>query len=66
MHSNRLNLFTIDADRVADFGMSCFSLIDAPAEVIIGTIFLYDLLGFASIVGISVSVLFIPLNHYNR
>ncbi|CAH7666033.1 hypothetical protein PPACK8108_LOCUS348 [Phakopsora pachyrhizi] len=62
--SQVLNLFTIDADRVADFGMSCFSLIDAPSEVIIGTVFLYDLLGIASIVGIAVSVLFIPLNHY--
>ncbi|KAH9811640.1 hypothetical protein DFH28DRAFT_433779 [Melampsora americana] len=62
--SQVLNLFTIDADRVADFGMSCFSLIDAPAEVLIGTIFLYDLLGIASIVGITISILFIPLNHY--
>ncbi|GAA5841427.1 hypothetical protein JCM3766R1_004081 [Sporobolomyces carnicolor] len=59
-----LALFSIDVDRVADFAVWCFSLIDAPLELIIGTIFLYSLLGYASIIGISIAVLFLPLNHY--
>ncbi|KAL8277515.1 hypothetical protein RQP46_010070 [Phenoliferia psychrophenolica] len=62
--SQVLNLFTIDVDRVADFSIWCFSIVDAPAEIIIGTFFLYQLLGYAAFVGISVAVLFLPLNHY--
>jgi hypothetical protein len=52
--SGVLNLFTIDVDRVSDFSIWCFSIIDAPAEIIIGTIFLHQLLGYAAFVGISV------------
>lgn len=59
-----LNLFTIDVDRVSDFSIWCFSIIDAPAEIVIGTIFLYHLLGYAAFVGISVAVLFLPINHW--
>ncbi|KAK4700303.1 hypothetical protein P7C70_g5949, partial [Phenoliferia sp. Uapishka_3] len=62
--SQVLNLFTVDVDRVADFSIWCFSIVDAPAEIIIGTVFLYQLLGYAAFVGISVAVLFLPLNHY--
>ncbi|GAA5904673.1 uncharacterized protein JCM6883_003864 [Sporobolomyces salmoneus] len=62
--SSVLALFSIDVDRVADFAVWCFSLIDAPLELIIGTIFLYSLLGYASLIGISIAVLFLPLNHY--
>lgn len=59
-----LNLFSVDCDRVADSAGWSFSLIDAPVELIIGTIFLYQLLGYAGIVGIGVTVLFLPINHY--
>jgi hypothetical protein len=62
--SQVLNLFTIDVDRVADFSIWCFSVIDAPAEIIIGTFFLYRLLGYAAFVGLSVAVLFLPINHW--
>ncbi|GAA5837403.1 hypothetical protein JCM5353_002686 [Sporobolomyces roseus] len=59
-----LALFSIDVDRVADFAVWCFSLIDAPMELVIGTIFLYSLLGYASLIGLSIAVLFLPLNHW--
>ncbi|GAA6061872.1 hypothetical protein JCM10212_000513 [Sporobolomyces blumeae] len=59
-----LALFSIDVDRVADFSVWCFSLLDAPLELIIGTIFLYSLLGYASLIGISIAVLFLPLNQW--
>lgn len=59
-----LNLFSVDCDRVADSAGWSFSLIDAPVELLIGTIFLYQLLGYAGIVGIGVTVLFLPINHY--
>lgn len=61
--SQVLNLFTIDVDRVADFSVWCFSLLDTPLEIIIGTFFLYKLLGYAAFVGISVAVAFLPINH---
>lgn len=54
----------MDCDRVADSAGWSFSLIDAPVELLIGTIFLYQLLGYAGIVGIGVTVLFLPINHY--
>ena len=40
-----------------------FSLIDAPVELIIGTFFLYQLIGWAGIAGVGVTVLFLPINH---
>ena len=59
-----LNLFTIDVDRIAQFAEWAFSIVDAPMEIIIGTVFLYRLLGWAAFAGISVAVLFLPVNHY--
>ena len=58
-----MNVFSIDTDRVADFSVWSFSMIDAPVEVIVGMIFLYQLIGWSAFVGISVAVLFLPLNH---
>jgi hypothetical protein len=36
---------------------------DSPIEIIIGTIFLYELLGSSAFVGLAVTCLFLPLNH---
>lgn len=57
-------MFTIDVERVADFSIWGFSLLDVPLEIIIGTIFLYQLLGNAALVGISISILFLPINSW--
>lgn len=40
-----MTLMTTDVDRVSDFAWHFFSLIDAPIEIVIGTVFLYNLLG---------------------
>ncbi|KAH8810334.1 multidrug resistance-associated ABC transporter [Flagelloscypha sp. PMI_526] len=57
-------LFTTDADRVSDFAWHLFALIDAPIEIVVGTIFLYKLLGVSCLVGLAVTCLFLPMNHW--
>ncbi len=37
---------------------------DSPIEIIVGTIFLYSLLGSSAFVGLAVTCLFLPLNHF--
>lgn len=37
---------------------------DAPIEIIIGSIFLYKLLGVSCFIGLAVTCLFLPLNHF--
>ncbi|KAJ8693740.1 hypothetical protein PTI98_008710 [Pleurotus ostreatus] len=59
-----MTLMTTDVDRVSDFAWHMFSLVDAPIEIIIGTIFLYKLLGESSFYGLAVTCLFLPLNHF--
>lgn len=36
---------------------------DSPIEIVIGTIFLYQLLGVSAFVGLAMTCLFLPLNH---
>ncbi|EIW78464.1 multidrug resistance-associated ABC transporter [Coniophora puteana RWD-64-598 SS2] len=59
-----MTLMTTDVDRVSDFAWHMFSLVDAPIEILIGTLFLYRLLGVSCFVGLGAIMLFIPLNHY--
>jgi hypothetical protein len=48
------------------FAHSCYRMsylgTDAPLEIFIGTIFLYNLLGVSAFVGLAMSCLFLPLN----
>ena len=39
-------------------------LSDAPVELVVGTIFLYSLLGVSCLFGLLVTCLFLPLNHF--
>ncbi|KAI5122627.1 hypothetical protein M0805_008716 [Coniferiporia weirii] len=59
-----MTLMTTDVDRVAEFAWHNFSLLDSPIEIVIGTIFLYRLLGVSCFIGLAVTCLFLPLNHY--
>ncbi|KAI6040937.1 P-loop containing nucleoside triphosphate hydrolase protein [Pisolithus marmoratus] len=59
-----MTLMTTDVDRVSDFSWHMFSLVDSPIEIIIGTIFLYSLLGVSCFIGLAVTCLFLPLNHF--
>ncbi|KAI0251186.1 multidrug resistance-associated ABC transporter [Lactifluus subvellereus] len=58
-----MTLMTTDVDRVSEFSWHVFTLVDSPIEIIIGTIFLYKLLGSSAFVGLAVTCLFLPLNH---
>ncbi|KAH9976210.1 ATP-binding cassette transporter [Lactifluus volemus] len=58
-----MTLMTTDVDRVSEFGRHVFTLVDSPIEIIIGTIFLYELLGSSAFIGLAVTCLFLPLNH---
>lgn len=44
--------------------MWCFSIYDAPVEIVIGTVFLYSLIGYSALIGLSVAILFVPLNNW--
>ena len=37
---------------------------DAPVELVVGTVFLYSLLGVSCLFGLAVALLFLPLNHF--
>ena len=58
-----LNLFSVDVDRISDFATWAYCAIDAPVELIIGTYFLYRLLGSAALIGVAVNIVFVPANH---
>ncbi|KAF8609600.1 multidrug resistance-associated ABC transporter [Ceratobasidium sp. AG-I] len=57
-------LMTTDVDRVSEFSWHFFSLVDAPIEIVIGTFFLYKLLGISCFFGLAVTCLFLPMNHF--
>lgn len=59
-----MTLMTTDVDRVSEFAWHIFTLVDSPIEVVIGTLFLYHLLGVSCFIGLAVTCLFLPLNHF--
>ncbi|KAJ7064951.1 multidrug resistance-associated ABC transporter [Mycena amicta] len=59
-----MTLMTTDVDRVSEFAWHLFTLIDAPIELVLGSYFLYKLLGVSCIYGLAVTGLFMPLNHF--
>ncbi|KIY53870.1 multidrug resistance-associated ABC transporter [Fistulina hepatica ATCC 64428] len=59
-----MTLMTVDVDRVSEFAWHLFALIDSPIEIIIGTWFLYSLLGSSCFVGLATTILFLPVNHF--
>ncbi|KAG6829812.1 hypothetical protein H0H87_010041 [Tephrocybe sp. NHM501043] len=59
-----MTLMTTDVDRVSEFAWHLFSLVDSPIEIVIGSLFLYKLLGVSCFFGLGVTCLFLPLNHF--
>ncbi|KAF8507555.1 multidrug resistance-associated ABC transporter [Gautieria morchelliformis] len=59
-----MTLMTTDVDRVSEFAWHIFSLIDSPIEIVIGSYFLYKLLGVSCFIGLAVTCLFLPMNHW--
>ncbi|KAJ6552936.1 P-loop containing nucleoside triphosphate hydrolase protein [Mycena capillaripes] len=58
-----MTLMTTDVDRVGQFSQQLFVIIDAPIELVVGTVFLYSMLGISCFFGLGVAVLCLPLNH---
>ncbi|KAJ7485641.1 multidrug resistance-associated ABC transporter [Mycena latifolia] len=59
-----MTLMTTDVDRVSEFAWHLFTLVDSPVELVVGSIFLYNLLGVSCLFGLAVTCLFLPLNHF--
>ncbi|KAK7463002.1 hypothetical protein VKT23_007584 [Stygiomarasmius scandens] len=59
-----MTLMTTDVDRVSEFAWHFFTLVDSPIELVIGTLFLYKLLGYSCFFGLAVTCLFLPMNHF--
>ncbi|OSD05140.1 multidrug resistance-associated ABC transporter [Trametes coccinea BRFM310] len=59
-----MTLMTTDVDRVSEFAWHLFTIVDAPIEIAIGTLFLYSLLGVSCFFGLAVTCLFLPMNHF--
>ncbi|TCD67258.1 hypothetical protein EIP91_000335 [Steccherinum ochraceum] len=59
-----MTLMTTDVERVADFALHIFSLVDSPVEIAVATLFLYSLLGPSCFIGLAVACLFLPLNRW--
>ncbi|KAF9269658.1 multidrug resistance-associated ABC transporter [Marasmius fiardii PR-910] len=59
-----MTLMTTDTDRVSEFAWHFFTFIDSPIELVIGSLFVYNLLGVSSLYGLLVIVLSMPLNHF--
>lgn len=63
--SQVMTLMTVDADRISQMSVYIFTVVDSPIEIIVGSYFLYSLLGVSALVGLLVIVLFLPLNHFS-
>ncbi|KAJ7179617.1 hypothetical protein C8R46DRAFT_1074274 [Mycena filopes] len=59
-----VNLMSGDANRIAMQTSGLYFLYGAPMEIIIGSVFLYQLLGFSAFAGFVVLILGWPLNSY--
>ncbi|OJT13873.1 ATP-dependent bile acid permease, partial [Trametes pubescens] len=59
-----MTLMTTDVDRVSEFAWHLFTIVDAPIEIVIGSMFLYSLLGVSCFFGLAVTCLFLPMNHF--
>ncbi|CAG8525592.1 15387_t:CDS:10 [Gigaspora rosea] len=57
------NLMSIDSSRISDFCVWWTSALDSPIELIVGIYFLYQLLGVSCLLGLSVMIITLPINH---
>ncbi|KAI9025859.1 hypothetical protein CLU79DRAFT_813063 [Phycomyces nitens] len=58
------NLMSVDADYLADLPSYIFMIYNAPVEIIVAIFYLYQLLGFAAIVGLGVMIISSPFTAY--
>lgn len=60
-----VNLMSTDSSKISDFASWWFVLIEAPVQLGVGVYFLFTLLGWSAILGLSTMIITIPVNHYN-
>ncbi|KAL0089954.1 hypothetical protein J3Q64DRAFT_1674561 [Phycomyces blakesleeanus] len=58
------NLMSMDSDYLADLPCYIYMLYNSPVEVAVAMIYLYQLLGFAALIGLSVIILSSPFTAY--
>ncbi|KDQ21694.1 hypothetical protein BOTBODRAFT_61330 [Botryobasidium botryosum FD-172 SS1] len=56
-------LMTTDVERASEFSWHAFSFVDVPVEIVIGTLFLYHLLGRSALVGLVLAIVTAPLSY---
>ncbi|EIN12781.1 multidrug resistance-associated ABC transporter [Punctularia strigosozonata HHB-11173 SS5] len=59
-----MTLITTDVDRVANFPIYMFSVINCPVEISVATALLYNILGSSCFVGLAVAIFTVPMNHF--
>ncbi|CAG8595915.1 10607_t:CDS:10, partial [Cetraspora pellucida] len=57
------NLMSVDSSRISGFSVWWTSTIDSPIELAVGIYFLYQLLGVSCLLGFSIMIITLPINH---
>lgn len=60
-----VNLMSVDTVKAAAFYGVAHEAIQLPTELIAAVVLLYQILGTACILGLSIIVIVLPINHYN-
>ncbi|KAG2173089.1 hypothetical protein INT43_004462 [Umbelopsis isabellina] len=60
-----VNLMSVDTIRAALFYGVAHEVIQAPTELVVAIVLLYQILGTACLLGLSILVIVLPINHYN-
>ncbi|KAM0786024.1 hypothetical protein ACM66B_006839 [Microbotryomycetes sp. NB124-2] len=58
-----VNMMSTDCNKVANQLMTLSSLVGAPFELVIAVTFLYQLLGWPAVAGLSIMLISLPVNH---
>ncbi|KAG0794583.1 hypothetical protein G6F22_005317 [Rhizopus arrhizus] len=58
------NLMSVDAEQLAEMPSYIFMMYNAPIQIAVGVYYLYELLGFAAIVGLMVMIVSFPISGF--
>lgn len=59
-----VNLISTDVNRIASFSYFSYILLEGPLEILVGMYLLYHLLGWSSLLGLTVLVIATPINYF--
>lgn len=60
-----VNLMSVDTIKAAGFYGVAHEVIQAPTELVVAVVLLYQILGTACFLGFSIIAIALPINHYN-